>query len=52
MVYLLDDGHCGIWSLFAQMELSGLSDKILDWYHLKENFDMVEPSALDTDSAK
>lgn len=42
MVYLLGDGHRGIWSLFAQMAFSGLTDEILDWYHLKENLYKVD----------
>lgn len=41
-VYLLDDRRRGIWSLFAQMAFSGLTDEILDGYHLKENLYKVE----------
>ena len=50
LVYLLGDGHCGIWSLFAQMEIPDLTDEILDWFHLKENLYKVEatPEQLDT----
>ena len=53
MVYLLGDGHRGLWSLFAQMELPGLTDEILDWYHLQENLYKVDaPEAvIDTLSA-
>ena len=42
VIYLLGDGHCGIWSLFAQMEIEGLTDEVLDWYHLKENLYKVD----------
>lgn len=37
LLYALGDGHCGIWSLFAQMSIPGAIDEILDWFHLKEN---------------
>ena len=42
VVYLLGDGHCGIWSLFDQMAIDLPTDEILDWYHLKENLYKVE----------
>jgi len=42
VIYLLGDGHCGIWSLFEQMAIDGPTDEILDWYHLKENLYKVE----------
>ncbi|MEM9769434.1 MAG: ISKra4 family transposase [Cyanobacteria bacterium P01_D01_bin.71] len=42
IVYLLGDGHCGIWSLFEQMEIDVPTDEVLDWYHLKENLYKVE----------
>ena len=47
LVYLLGDGHCGIWSLFAQMSVPGFTDEILDWYHLKENLYKVEALSED-----
>jgi len=47
MIYLLGDGHCGIWSLFEQMAIAVPTDEILDWYHLKENLYKVEaPEAV------
>ena len=42
MIYLLGDGHCGIWSLFNQMDINLPTDEVLDWYHLKENLYKVE----------
>ena len=42
VIYLLGDGHCGIWSLFDQMAIKGPTDEVLDWYHLKENLYKVE----------
>ena len=45
LVYLLGDGHCGIWSLFEQMAIPGLKDEILDWFHLKENLYKVEATS-------
>ena len=42
VVYLLGDGHYGIWALFDQMEINVPSDEVLDWYHLKENLYKVE----------
>ncbi len=42
VIYLLGDGHCGIWSLFDQMEIDVPTDEVLDWYHLKENLYKVE----------
>lgn len=45
LLYALGDGHCGIWSLFAQMALPGSIDEILDWFHLKENLYKVETTS-------
>ena len=42
VIYLLGDGHCGIWSLFEQMAIALPTDEVLDWYHLKENLYKVE----------
>lgn len=42
VVYLLGDGHCGIWSLFDQMDIAVPTDEVLDWYHLQENLYKVE----------
>jgi hypothetical protein len=42
VIYLLGDGHSGIWSLFEQMVINGPTDEVLDWYHLKENLYKVE----------
>ena len=42
LMYALGDGHCGIWSLFAQMSVPGMMDEILDWFHLKENLYHVD----------
>jgi hypothetical protein len=42
VIYLLGDGHSGIWSLFEQMAINGPTDEVLDWYHLKENLYKVE----------
>ena len=42
VVYLLGDGHSGIWSLFEQMEIDVPTDEVLDWDHLKENLYKVE----------
>ncbi|NES93569.1 ISKra4 family transposase, partial [Okeania sp. SIO2B9] len=42
VIYLLGDGHCGIWSLFEQMAIEGPTDEVLDWYHLKENLYKVD----------
>lgn len=42
VIYLLGDGHCGIWSLFEQMNIDLPTDEVLDWYHLKENLYKVE----------
>jgi hypothetical protein len=47
VIYLLGDGHCGIWSLFEQMAITVPTDEILDWYHLQENLYKVEaPEAM------
>ncbi|MEO0539085.1 MAG: ISKra4 family transposase [Cyanobacteria bacterium P01_A01_bin.123] len=50
LVYLLGDGHPGIWSLFGQMNIAGFKDEILDWFHLKENLYKVDasPDQLET----
>ncbi len=42
VIYLLGDGHRGIWSLFDQMQIAPPTDEVLDWYHLKENLYKVE----------
>lgn len=42
VIYLLGDGHPGIWSLFDQMAIDVPTDEVLDWYHLKENLYKVE----------
>lgn len=42
VIYLLGDGHCGIWSLFDQMQIDAPTDEVLDWYHLKENLYKVD----------
>lgn len=42
VIYLLGDGHCGIWSLFEQMPIDAPTDEVLDWYHLKENLYKVD----------
>ena len=41
LVYCLGDGHCGVWSLFAQMTGIKEREEILDWFHLKENLHKV-----------
>ena len=41
LVHCLGDGHCGVWSLFAQMGSLRQRDEILDWFHLKENLHKV-----------
>mgnify|MGYP001792984694 CR=1 FL=1 len=41
LVYCLGDGHCGVWSLFAQMTGICQREEILDWFHLKENLHKV-----------
>jgi hypothetical protein len=41
IVYCLGDGHCGVWSLFAQMTGISQREEILDWFHLKENLHKV-----------
>ncbi|MGB7414448.1 MAG: ISKra4 family transposase, partial [Thermosynechococcaceae cyanobacterium] len=41
VVYCLGDGHCGVWSLFAQMTGISEREEILDWFHLKENLHKV-----------
>lgn len=50
LVYLLGDGHRNIWALFGQMTIASLKDKILDWFHLKENLYKVDahPDQLET----
>lgn len=45
LLYALDDGHCGIWSLFEQMAVPGTTDEILDWFHLEENLYKVEATS-------
>jgi len=45
LLYALGDGHCGIWSLFEQMAIPGITDEILDWFHLKENLYKVEATS-------
>jgi hypothetical protein len=32
LFYCLGDGHAGIWSLFAQLEVPQVAEEILDWY--------------------
>lgn len=41
LFYCLGDGHPGIWSLFAQLQVPQLSEEILDWFHLMENLHKV-----------
>ncbi|NMF86832.1 ISKra4 family transposase, partial [Nodosilinea sp. P-1105] len=41
LFYCLGDGHAGIWSLFAQLEVPQIAEEILDWYHLIENLHKV-----------
>ena len=33
----LGDGHDGVWNLFEEIGFLAIRQKILDWYHLKQN---------------
>jgi hypothetical protein len=41
LFYCLGDGHPGIWSLFAQLDVPQMAEDILDWFHLIENLHKV-----------